>query len=714
LIVFRGGETPLAQALANAGIAEPVNEHAPLYTGDAWKPAAEADGFAKALDNDRYALYVRPDNTQIALVDKSSGFRWTSNPTQEQLANETVKGIPLANLQSTFVLTYVGSEGKDQTIRKTVNAVEKKMAVSMIKNDTGLQISYDYPDLGLGLAIQYELTASGLKARIPTDGIKEDGKFIVFNLDLLPYFGAAAAGEDGYIFLPDGPGGLLKFDVEHSDISQGYLHQVYGLEPTNMNNFTRSERRENITYPVFGVKKEDNAFVAVLTKGADSARIAAMPPGIKSTFYNVFSNQIYREDYLYFRSRNSVPIKQVQKDRLETDRELEFRFLSGKDAGYVGMANAYREYLTESGGIGKQLQPVEHVPLYLKILGGSNSEQYNQVQYVPATTFAQATEMVKGLQEKGVANMEVVYFGWQNKGGSQTDKPFPIESALGGTSGAKKFISEMKKSNIPVLFYEGNLAWQNTKTTSLSPKTSGIRGPEGIVAVFDGWFLTKPARAVDMAYKEIQKLKDIGVSGIYYDWLGEMVFNDYDPGAIGTRSETVEIYQGLFNYTRETLGKVNVWRGNAYSLSGVTYIDSFPFDSSYDFMIDETVPFYPIVVHGFVPYTFNEGNYRNNVQAEFLKEIEYGALPSYFLTYDESRKLKYADWNTWSSQYAKWADRISVEYAEFDKLAKVYSQKIVGHEKVSDNVFATTYEDGTRVVVDYNKETFAVEGGGGA
>jgi hypothetical protein len=55
-----------------------------------------------------------------------------------------------------------------------------------------------------------------------------------------------------------------------------------------------------------------------------------------------------------------------------------------------------------------------------------------------------------------------------------------------------------------------------------------------------------------------------------------------------------------------------------------------------------------------------------------------------------------------------------VEYAEFDKLAKVYSQKIVGHEKVSDNVFATTYEDGTRVVVDYNKETFAVEGGGGA
>jgi hypothetical protein len=704
----------LAQALANAGIAEPVNEHAPLYTGDAWKPAAETDGFAKALENDRYTLYVRPDNTQIALVDKSSGYRWTSNPTQEQLANETIKGIPLANLQSTFVLTYVASEGKDQTIRKTANALEKKMAVSMIKNDAGLQISYDYPDLGLGLAIQYELTASGLKVRVPTDGIKEDGNFIVFRLDLLPYFGAAAAGEDGYIFLPDGPGGLVKFDVKRTDLSRGYLQQVYGLEPTNMINFSRSgQRRENITYPVYGVKKGDNAFVAVLTKGADSVNIAANPPGIKSSFYNVFSNQIYREDYLYLRSKNSVPVKTVQKERLDTDRELEFRFMSGKDAGYVGMANAYRDYLTESGGIGKQLQPVEHVPLYLRILGGAISDQFNRISYVPATTFSQATEMVKGLQEKGVANMEVIYEGWQNKGGWQSDKPLPIESAIGGTSGAKKFISEMKKSNIPVLFYDGNLVWQNTKTTSLSPKTSGIRGPEGIVYTDFGWFINKPARTVDMAYKEIQKLKDIGVSGIYYDLIGDMVFNDYDPGAIATRSDTVEIYQGLFNYTRETLGEASTWRGNAYSLSGVTYIDGLPFDSSYDFMVDETVPFYPIVVHGFVPYTFGWGNYRNDVQEEFLKAIEYGAMPTYYLTYEETRKLK----DTWSylisNQYALWADRIGVEYGEFDKLAKVFSQKIVGHEKVSDNVFATTYEDGTRVVVDYNKETFAVEGGGG-
>jgi hypothetical protein len=217
-----------------------------------------------------------------------------------------------------------------------------------------------------------------------------------------------------------------------------------------------------------------------------------------------------------------------------------------------------------------------------------------------------------------------------------------------------------------------------------------------------------------MAYEEIQKLKALGASGIQFDWIGEMLFNDYDPGTIATRQDTIDIYQGLLKYTRETLGKASVWRGNAYSLSNVTYIDSFPFDSSYDFMVDETVPFYPIVVHGFVPYMFDEGNFRNDVEEEFLKGIEYGAMPGYFLTYDESRKLKDAFWNIWSSHYAKWADRIGEEYKQFDKLAKVFHQKIVDHEKLSEGVFATTYEDGTRVVVDYNKETFAVEGGGGA
>ncbi len=612
------------------------------------------------------------------------------------------------------MLTYVTTEGKDQTNRKAVDALDKTVKTAMFRTASGLQVDYAFPELGLSFSMQYELTDAGFKARIPTDGIKEEGKFVVFSLDVLPYFGAAAVGEEGYLFVPDGPGGLIRFREDRANISKGYIHQVYGLEPTNMINFNRSgERREDISYPAFGIKRGDRAFVAVIGKGGDSSNIAAMPPGLKSSFYNVFANQIYREDYLFMRSRESTPIKAVQKQRLETDREIEYRFLSGDEADYVGMAGAYRDYLSDSGMLGEPLKPVEHVPLYLKIMGGTFNESYGRVQYFPATTFAQATEMVKGLQERGVANMEVVYYGWQNMGGYQLDDRFPIEKKLGGTSAAKAFAEEMRKRSIGVRFYD-DFVWLNTANTGLSPKSSGIRGTDGTVSVFEGWFLSKPARTVDMAYEAIRKLKDIGVTGVQYDWLGEMVFHDYDPGAIATRSDTISIYEGLLDYTRKTLGSAGVFRGNQYSLANVDYIDDFPHESSYDFMIDETVPFYPIAVHGYAAYTFDEGNLRNDVEAEFLKAIEYGAVPSFFLTYEESRRLRDGGlYFLFSSQYEKWADKIGAEYERFDQLANVFSQRIVDHEKLTDNRFATTYEDGTRVVVDYGNLTFAVEKGAG-
>jgi hypothetical protein len=171
----------------------------------------------------------------------------------------------------------------------------------------------------------------------------------------------------------------------------------------------------------------------------------------------------------------------------------------------------------------------------------------------------------------------------------------------------------------------------------------------------------------------------------------------------------------LFAYTRKTLGLTSVYRGYDYTVGQTDFIDNLTHESSYDFMVDETVPFYPIALHGYVPYSFGDGNLRNDVEAEFLKAIEYGAMPSFFLTHDDSRKLK----NTWSgglfsSQYDKWQDRIGEEYKKFDSLSSLFAQKIINHEKLAAGRFVTTYEDGTRVIVDYTRKTFEVAKGGGA
>jgi hypothetical protein len=272
----------------------------------------------------------------------------------------------------------------------------------------------------------------------------------------------------------------------------------------------------------------------------------------------------------------------------------------------------------------------------------------------------------------------------------------------------------MEGFGIDVMFEE-DFVWMDEGVSDLSGKNNGIRGIDGTVFIDEGWFISKPERTVAMAYETIDKLKEIGVKGILYNWIGEMVFHDYDPSIIGTRANTMGIYEGLLAYTRSTLGAAGVYRGNDYTLAQTDYISMLPNESSFDFMIDETVPFYPIALHGHIPYTFGDGNLRNHVENEFLKAIEYGAVPSFFLTYEDSRKLKYTPANyLFSSQYEKWLDWIQKEYEAFDSLSSLYSQRIQNHEQIGAQRFATTYEDGTKVIVDYGSKTFHVEKGEGA
>ncbi|MEC0179268.1 DUF5696 domain-containing protein [Paenibacillus favisporus] len=713
LLVFKPWEQTTAERFSHTGIAAVLPTPDALYEGDPWKPAAGADGYALALENEHYALYVRPDNTQIAVLEKASGYRWTSNPTKEELAGETVKGQLLANLQSPFLLTHVRTQGADQTVRETLSNQTAGMQMAMIRQPEGLQIEYSFPAKQLGFVMQYELTDSGLKVKVPAAGIREEGTSALFSLDVLPYFGAAPAKENGYVFVPDGPGGLIRFDQEHASLTRGYSHQVYGKEITNEENWTRTgERREDIAYPVFGLKKGDHAFLAVMTKGEDSANVSAMAPGLKSSFYQVFSSQIYREEYLYRMSRLAAPSKAVQKERLNRDREVEYRFLNGADADYVGMAGAYRSYLQETGRLTEALKPVDHVPLYLKIMGGNYEKAFGRIRYVAATTFEQAGDIVSTLQSKGVASLRTIFYGWQNEGDYNMEKRFPIDPALGGEAAAKTFISGMKERGVPVSFSEDFL-WVDGHS-SFSGKTDAIRGIDGTAYVDDGWYIAKPAYTAVTAADTVDRLKKLGVDGIHFSGIGEMLLNDYEPSGIQTREYAKTVYDGLLKYTREALGSASVNQGDAYALGQTDYIDGLPSESSYDFMIDETVPFYPIVLHGFIPYTFGDGNLRDDEDTEFLRAIEYGALPSFFVTHDDSRKLKDTPSNfLYSSRFDKWERRIEEEYAKFDSLSQLYSMRIIGHEKLSGQKYATTYEDGTRVIVDYGVKDFTVEKGAG-
>lgn len=684
----------------------------PLLKGEAWKPEKPADpeGFAPALENDRFLLSMQPESGRFKVTEKQSGYEWRSNPAAEALAAETVKGTFLSNLQSPFILEYYQDE---RTQRQVTNALEPKTIISIVLGGQTIQVNYHFTAIKIEFSIQYTLTDQGLKACIPAESIKETDKYHVVDIGLLPFLGAAQVSEtDGYLFVPDGPGALIRFNPMRALIGEGYNYRVYGNDISNMR-FDLLMPREWIRFPVFGIKRAGHALFGIITQGDFASSIHAMPAGMVSTFHSVFASFMYREEYNQRLSRNGAPVKVFQKELLKRDRTVEYRFLSGSDADYSGMARNYRSYLLETGQLVKRIKPVEHVPLNLIFKGGDSIEKYNRQQYVPVTTFNQAGQIVDDLVNNGVSNMMISYLNWQDGGNYDMLKKFPVERQLGGNRDAKSFVQHMHDYGFKVLF-EDDYIVADKESFGLTARSDGMRSIDGTVRSDDGFWL-QPHLTLGLGTKTIQTLKKIGIDGIFQNWLGEDLASDYNPDAPYKRDEVSHLYDWLLDYTRIELGMASVYDGRIDTLKSVDFIQGFGLDTSHDFIVDEAVPFYPMVLHGAVGYSSVPGNLRkNDYKDDMLKMIEYGAVPAFLITHDSSRKLKDVDVGfLFSSQYSLWKDRIIEEYRSFEQLTPLYGQQIIHHEKKSEGVYVSVYEDGTQVTVNYNTRSFDVKKGGG-
>jgi hypothetical protein len=157
------------------------------------------------------------------------------------------------------------------------------------------------------------------------------------------------------------------------------------------------------------------------------------------------------------------------------------------------------------------------------------------------------------------------------------------------------------------------------------------------------------------------------------------------------------------------LGGVAVNGGNTYILGHVQDARQVSVDSSHWQFEDRPIPFYEMVVHGFLTYTGTYANLRSDPQFEYLREIEYGAVPSFNLTYLPTSDLNRAifTYKNWSSTWTDWLDALVREYQEVNvQLGGTFDQFMVDNRELAPNVFQTTYGDGTKVIVNYSNERY--------
>ena len=152
--------------------------------------------------------------------------------------------------------------------------------------------------------------------------------------------------------------------------------------------------------------------------------------------------------------------------------------------------------------------------------------------------------------------------------------------------------------------------------------------------------------------------------------------------------------------------------GNAFILPFVDHILKAPVGGSNFTVLDRTIPFYQLVLHGFVNYAGQPFNFTPGYRKNILRSLETGASPYYLWTYSPSSLLKETDYDHfYSSYYADWLDEAGKVYQEINRvLQELQDQRIIDHQRLQEQVYQTTYEDGTAIIVNYNQEPVRING----
>ena len=598
------------------------------------------------------------------------------------------------------------------------------------------------------IPIEYRLEDDNLVVHIPSEDIIYPQNIISPNnqrvtyplaaVDVLPYFGAAHSSETGYMFVPNGSGALIYLNNGKMDAS-AFGGAIYGNDYGLAAPPASLVRSQQNYLPVFGMKKGNQAFFAIIEEGDPIAQVNADISG-RQISYNIVYPQFRTMAQTTAQLQGEMPetvhgqasqwvntsqrmINVYQQELFPGDLTVRYSFLDGDDADYVGMAKYYQGYLVKQGLLA-QKRVGENIPLFIELVGAIDDIRpvlgipLSTVE--PLTTFAQAREVVGSLLEQGVTQINLTYSGWLANGVNHTvPSKLRLESSLGtGDEFAElnRFFQEHAVGFYPsvdfLLIHEGTFrefrgrldASRFLNRAQAQVERQYVFSPMIFETIYNPSWVLSPRRLPILLGGFVQDYDQYGIGQIALNDLGYLLNSDFRLGQEIYRHEAKDIVvRQLEHLTQAQNIELQISGGNAYAIPFADSILNLPLDSERQDLIDEDVPFFPIVIRGFVDYAGVPINFSADVDLAILKTIETGACP-YFLGFSRDGSfLKHTSFNyLYTGQTGFWFEDAIGLYHELNTTLKDFrGQVIVDHTKLSDNVYQTFYPTGS-VIVNYN------------
>lgn len=676
------------------------------------------EGYTKVGESGRLELYFYEKEPSIIVLDKQTSFQWKSSITEQDYDMKDVNAVWKNNMKSLFSFSYVNFKDSKSAITAT-NSIAAKPKVTTKKVQNGISLVHDFSTIKMSITVDITLENDSLNVKIPADGITEGDQYGLITIELMPFFGAAKDDKEGYIFYPDGSGALLNFkNTSHIDANK-YSWYIYGQDKVDFEAY-RDENRlglQQAMVPVFGIKQGNSSVAAIVAEGDTDSAINLYPSGYVVNLNRISPEFTYRRSFKDPRPNSktaNLTGTRIEKEIVKQDHSVRYVFLGNDQSNYSGMANAYRKYLKDGGNLKQAIKPGEKMQMGLDFFMGINEERLLYDKYIPMTTFNQAKKIIEEFQNKNVNNLQIQLIGWTDAGYGTFPIVIPPSKALGGDKDLKK-LAEYANSKSNKLYLEANFVDALKENGEFSTRNDVVydRNKLVVTSSFKDRFLLSPVSAWERFLKLfLPKVKNYGISGVNFTRFGDIIYYDYNEKQPSTRSQTKDYWEQFFNESINSFGSTASQGGNAYVLKYSDRLSNIPEKDSEYFITDETIPFYQMVVHGSIPYSSSPGNLFHDPQRQKLKWVEYGSMPYFKLTHEQSGLLKNTGYNLlFSSYYLDWLDTAVQIYSEFDKrLGDLWGQPITKHEKLQADIFKVTYQNGTAVYINYKEQPVTIEG----
>ena len=575
----------------------------------------------------------------------------------------------------------------------------------------------------------YRLDGDDLVVEVPFDSIEYKEEYPIYTITPLPYFGAGGTEDNGYMIVPEGGGAVINFNNGRT-AQNSYYANIYGwdmcLSRAALVHSTRA------SFGAFGVSNENDSFICQLENGKPYAAVVADVSG-KNNSYN-YVNAKYsicqREQYDVGDIANSEIYKYI--DKLPENESLVQRYTFINSGSYVDMAKKYADSFKKVYGDRYTLRNDSSAPAVVEIVGAV--DKVKQIVGVPVsrplklTTYKEAAEMMEEIKNAGMENLSVKLTGWCNGGASQKLlKNVRTINVLGSKKDLQNLSDTAKNLNVD-LYLNGSTDYEHQSNIFdgffsyrdaakfISKERARLHPYSNITYAEAEWakdyYLLHTELAGQMADNLYEQSKKYGTSLSYED-MGSDLSSDFYKKKIYSRQAVMELEEEKFEKVDDDSDvKIMINRGNDYAVAYADIVTNMDLKGNSYTILDESIPFYQIAIHGYVDYTGKSLNNSGDDVEELLKSAESGAGLAFTLMKESAfalQKTLYTEY--YGSDYSAWSDRMIEIYNRYNKeLGHTFNQEIVNHEKISDDLSMTEYADGTKVYVNYDYADVSYDG----